>query len=504
MRIENGVPDGIQVSSKGTDITAYEIMEPEEDGDGTPRYRIFKQLLDDADTASQTFTSLTLCNPCGLWLGKKNAMRPHHVWAKKEAVPDKNKKKRIHRRKPRSENDGHMSDAIVPNSEANAPDSQEQSQLPSFLDGTVDQEVQSAMPRRASSAGFVVNFPFEDSAAQAALMRAIQSSPVGLRRGSKDSPISLDMDLTPKPTRRLLFPSPRHPGEKKLLSDHRFPQMPQKQLSPSSKNVLENQVPDDLEENDKENCPPSARDNDHDLPRIFEATSSQKTTPEGQSFEDLLKTPTPSSRVNPLTPNRSIEAIDLMTPSRMMRTPRASGNATTVAPETPFTRQLNALLSEGMPSSPSQTIDFSLFPTFNTPGRNHSGAGFEFLGGEFSSDFPCPSSPPTALGFSVFEDHSASTGGLWSDGGIFDGSDMMVGPVEEGSEVDQQNDDADLNTLKIHGISTDFEVLIAQVAGNSAQSPTDEKPNVDNEADFADLSPSDTVENDQKEVEIAT
>ncbi|PVH96040.1 hypothetical protein DM02DRAFT_131634 [Periconia macrospinosa] len=500
MRVEKGVPENIQVSSNGTDITAFEVIEPEDDDeDDCPKYRIFKQVLEPDETASDTFTVLTLCNPCGLWLGKKNAMRPHAVWSKTEKL----KKKKSRTRKSKAVHEMTMSDIVVPNSEANVPDTRGQPEVPASFDGTVEQQSQSALPRRASSAGMGVQNPHEDSSAEAALLRAIRSSPVGLR-GSKDSPIHLDADLTPKPTRRLLFPSPRQPGEKKLLSDNRLLFPPKAQ---ASMNETTGPVTPELDsgEVDKENCPPPVGDEDHELTRFLEGTSSQKTTPTGRSFEDLLKTPTPGSRNNPLTPKRTTDFADITTPSRMMRTPRTSGRAGTAAPETPFTRQLNALLSEGLPSSPSQAIDFSLFPSFNTPGRNHSGAPFiDVLSGDFSSDFPVPSSPPMALGFSVFEDPNTSTVDLWNGAGIFDGNDIMSTPAGYNSGVEHQKPDGDSSLLRMQGLSADFEVLIAQVAGDPDRASGNTKPSIDGVAqspDFSDHSPTAVTENAQSEMQ---
>jgi hypothetical protein len=139
-------------------------------------------------------------------------------------------------------------------------------------------------------------------------------------------------------------------------------------------------------------------------------------------MEDMLKTPTPASRRRvPLTPKRGGDLLGLTTPSRVNKTPRTVKRAATVEPETPFTRQLNALLSDVMASSPSQAIDFSAFPTFETPGRTintntHFG---DFLSNDFlSSDLPIPSSPNGNFG--IFEDPNTSTVGLWSGASIFE------------------------------------------------------------------------------------
>jgi hypothetical protein len=67
MRVEDGSPADVQISSDGTGIVAFEVIEPSEDDDSNtnndnPQYRIFKQVLTDLDKEGKTFTQLTLCN----------------------------------------------------------------------------------------------------------------------------------------------------------------------------------------------------------------------------------------------------------------------------------------------------------------------------------------------------------------------------------------------------------------------------------------------------------
>jgi len=264
----------------------------------------------------------------------------------------------------------------------------------------------------------------------AALQRAIQSSPARLM-GTQESPIELEDDPTPRPTRRLLFPSPRKDGEIKSLDDSCIPM--------SKCNPLDGKV--DASGNDpfqigtsttdKENLPPF--DVDDDFSHLFEVSPSAylKTpakysplkTPTSKStaqFEALLATPTPSRRnvsggsVTTRTPNRgqdpflptfsSSETRNLfpVTPFRNI-----SNSITSPSPSreimTPFTRQLTQFLngsakgdSQGLgmnfglhvTSSSSRPgggalfgtpdkhgFDFSDMPTFMTPGRDY---GFDF------------------------------------------------------------------------------------------------------------------------------
>lgn len=475
-RIEDGSPPEVQTSSKGTGLPAYEILEPAEK-EGAPQYRIVKQALDPEEIEGGTFTTLTLCNPCGLWLAKKSAMRPPEMWTKSQATNDAEKPKRKrNRKKAKGEHDDMFSDAVVPTSEPVIPDRPEEAEViaSSSRDGSADaadSEKEPASRKRSSSFRFAQGARIDEATAQAALIRAIHSSPVGLR-GAKDSPIEIEADLTPKPTRRLLFPSPRKPGEVKSLADNRSSQSLKCTSEKADPKIIFPEV--DVEDTDKENCPPSAATQDDGLSHLFDDPVSPKTTPtKNRPFEDLLKTPTPGSRRrNPLTPKRGSEFTGPTTPSRICKTPR-SGRAATIAPETPFTRQLNALLSDCMPGSPSR-IDFSAFPTFNTPGRDHSSAQFSYsLPDDFlSSDLPMPSSPPPGLNFSVFEDPSTSTAGLWSGASIFEGSDTLLpdGPLTDGptgeNDEDEKKGDSEGRFLKISAIGVDFAAMIEGVVGS--------------------------------------
>lgn len=530
-RVEPGSPDGIELSTDtaGTDIIAYEVIEPSEENDGELKYRIFKNNLTREEKALNIFEPLNLCNPCGLWLIKKASMRPQKQWDKSARA---SKRKRNQgtgaRSKSLAQGDDLVSDAVMPDSEPVMPGEQEE--VRASVDGSME-ELMPPPPVRERGGSFRVpnnGSEVDIEAAQAALRRAIQSSPGGLR-GSKASPIDIDPDLTPKPTRRLLFPSPRKDGEAKSLvtvapaivasnvsdyvADKDVPEKPRCQRCKGLKKGCDRERPCRRCDNagigyegcipcepprtnwfeqptvltatvdedglDKENRPPQ----DDDLAHLFEEPVSPKTTPKkDQLFQDLLKTPTPGSRRRaPLTPRRGADDTDLlMTPSRTMLTPRGT-RAATIAPETPFTRQLNALLSDCPISSPSQAIDFSSFPSFNTPGRG-SAPFSDFLHDDFlSSDMPMPSSPPKGgalgLSFDLYEDPNTATVGLWSGASIF-GSDAIMADVESGSKrasVDFNNgpDAPTLLKMNVGGITVDFAAMIEEVVA------ANQDPNVD-------------------------
>jgi hypothetical protein len=515
-RVEQGSPDMIELTPAG--IVAFEVIQPPE-GSDEKKYRIYKNKLTLEEKAHNMYKSLNLCNPCGLWLIKKGHSRPQKLWEKSSRL-SKRKRNQTSRSKSMGQDDNPVSDAVVPEPEAG--------------------DVAAPRNRRERAMSVQSNDRAQkhaNVAAQMALERAVQSSPVGVR-GSKNSPIDLEADLTPKPTRRILFPSPRKDGEVKSLAqdqravpafphnrstyyinrDDEEPEKPRCERCKRLKKGCDRERPCSRCEDagighdgcipcepprtywfekpvipaantdeggaDKENCPPPMEMND-DLSHLFEETSPPKTTPKkDQLIQDFLKTPTPGSRHRvPLTPKQGADNGSLFTtPSRNISTPHGSRGATT-APETPFTRQLNALLSDCMHSSPSQILNFSAFPSFSTPGR-HSGSNFtDFINDDFlSSDMPISSSPPKVgeldLGFDLYEDPNTSSAGLWEDTNMF-GSDAVMLDIDNGSKrgsVDVTNgaDNTALLKMNVGGITVDFAAMIDDVVGGADSISDDE------------------------------
>lgn len=273
----------------------------------------------------------------------------------------------------------------------------------------------------------------------AALQRAIQSSPAGRSfQGTQESPIDLSAeDLTPKPVRRTLFPSPQKEGYQhpKCLDDTALPGS-----KAQSSTIIEAAFVVDPFPQDKENMPPPA-DTDDDLAHLFECspgifrTPGHKSTPNKHvaqktprigsgNFEDLLKTPTPNrSSLKTLSSNArqaftprtctnnsnsnaflptftSAEKVNLnlgmspRTPGRFI--PLSSPSRANRGEMTPFTRQLTQLLGENGNSgaggnasgnsvfgSPGRSVgfDFADLSSFMSPGR-----GLDFDKMEFNMD----------------------------------------------------------------------------------------------------------------------
>ena len=279
------------------------------------------------------------------------------------------------------------------------------------------------------------DIPIDDASAAAALQQAIQASPHKFR-GTQDLPMQLG-DLTPQPTRRILFPSPSKSQEasSKRNSMSRSIQSPYD----ASK--------EDPPQADKENCPPPINDPDFsDVPDPDQDPTIRGTTPmsPATSKAHLFKTPlrTPKRSGPPPTTGDffSSAAKAFLRPGTDItpnRTPtRNSSVAQPLDELSPFTAHLNQLLSnpsynnnndsnDGNDGSPTSNRSFS-FPSLpslhNTPNRpdtsSHVMEDFDFSAFDsqdlISTDVPMPSSPP--VWFGVYEDGDVDLdGGLWGD-----------------------------------------------------------------------------------------
>ena len=258
-----------------------------------------------------------------------------------------------------------------------------------------------------------------EASAALALKRAIQSSPARLV-GTQSAPIEVE-ELTPKPTRRILFPSPGNSDTSKSAGLDRVPAA---KGSESGKFALgDKSNPMAADSDDKENCPPPPEDEeDFVFDRLFEehpesAARPTTPTPSGKSnVSSMLKTPKNNGTPNRLPPTTgdffSSTAKALL---QHPRTPKRSATIPGTLPLgeiTPFTAHMNQLFSEAN-DSPSANFDFPSLPSLrNTPGGSGHDFNFSSLDSQdfFSTDAPMPSSPP--VWFGVYEDpidHEAST-----------------------------------------------------------------------------------------------
>jgi hypothetical protein len=363
MTTYKGTPDHIELTedrfkTQGA-VTGFEIV-CSEDSSNEPSYRVFKKTLQAVD--QDHFETVQLCNPCGLWFDKYGKMRPSDKWNKDKSRNNNAKPKRS-RKKKTANGDGNddlpsefMSEAgYEALQELHHPGSQIPSGLLPPVPGIDVVQIHAA----------TVQFDQHFANAAEALRKAIQSSPAGARfLGTKESPIHLEPDLTPKPTRRKLFPSPRKEGEFKSLDGSPTEKNQQKQIRiQSGVSTPQNAVTTDAspansagtetEDHDKENCPPA--DGDDAFNELFEEGANPAGSQEasripqtpskkgGSTFADFLRSPelflkTPSSHSRsirfPLTPRLSNENAQEQSSS-----------------ETPFTIKINKMFPDFVPSS---------------------------------------------------------------------------------------------------------------------------------------------------------
>lgn len=258
-----------------------------------------------------------------------------------------------------------------------------------------------------------------EGSAALALKRAIQSSPARLV-GTQSAPIEVE-ELTPKPTRRILFPSPGNSDTSKPAGMGRAPAAEGSESGTSI--ICVKPVPIAADPDDKENCPPPPEDeDDFAFDRLFDEhpeSVARPTTPTPSGnlhISSMLKTPNNNGTPNRLPPTTgdffSSTAKALL---QHPRTPKRNATISATLPLgeiTPFTAHMNQLFSEAN-DSPSANFDFPSLPSLrNTPGGSGHDFNFSNLDSQdfFSTDAPMPSSPP--VWFGVYEDpvdHEAST-----------------------------------------------------------------------------------------------
>lgn len=405
-KIVEGKPGPLDYVEGELETVGLEELERNGNGEVTKfvvRKTIKRSNTRDSPTAGPGFEEITVCNPCGLWFNKSRTMRPRDKWHKKSGTRKSSKR-------PKNGDAGPATDGPEPPSEAlftdhvmpeDGSDDGNVSASVEQISGAATALSQQASGGRPRSHSMQTqqrpnSEPSQMSASQrdAALARAIQSSPARFH-GSQESPIELD-ELTPRPTRRLLFPSPRREGETKSLDDSAL--HPEKSLTPPGnaekqatfpKTMLASDQQADIAifeafTTDKENMPPPI-DDDDELAHLFLGSPTslfktpRKTPPSksSQHFDNLLKTPTPASRRRkPLTPAAgnaqptNTLANDFLTspsssryflrstPTRLAATPgrRGANSSQTVSP---FSRHLSQMLQDATAEGASGEFDFS-------------------------------------------------------------------------------------------------------------------------------------------------
>ena len=422
VKIHSGTPEHVVISDDEGGIIAWQRLQTDQEGN-VSLYRIIKKSLLKTD---EGFTEILLCNrklsiqssiqiadnasACGLWLHTRKCMRPKEFW-EKPFNGGNGKGKRINNAKKQrsasasapSANDAAgapamYSDASSPANDSGQTDALEsQPQLPVLRHRRASSDQLTSPQNKAKS--------MDDASAFAALERAIKSSPHNFK-GSKDIPIDIE-NLTPQPTRRVLFPTPSQSKERR--SKHSPGSTSKRSASRVSSPKANVTTP--LDQSDKENCPPTE---DHDKDQVFQnndGSQPRSKTPSPTSSREaaIPRTPVRSTKRLPPTTGDffSSAAKALLHPPK---TPKKTSpkDSEPLGELTPFTIHLNQLLSDTNNFSPgSQNFDFPSLPSLrNTPGRSTRALDFDFSQFDsqdlLSTDIPMPSSPP--LWFGVYED----------------------------------------------------------------------------------------------------
>ncbi|KAH7042033.1 hypothetical protein B0J12DRAFT_579898 [Macrophomina phaseolina] len=453
-----GNPNGLVTSlDEPGAIVGYEVMKPHPDEEKPiAKYKVYKKTLTTTDKDNNDFTPMQLCNPCGLHFIKYGNMRPSERWEVKPRTAPKKRGRPSRKKKIDEKPTAPTSDAPAGVSESSSLQETESAPLGSGAqhdEPTKMQRTGLGEQRRAASVGPCCDDTgpkgWDSTSAKPghpAIHRAVLSSPPRLI-GFQNSPVDIEDQISPaKPTRRVLFPSPRRSGQFKSLEDGQkeqigqpvFGQMPH---PPRSESATAYQ--------DKENVPPAETDDgfehlfedleDTQPPNSFKTPRSAKSV---RVVQELMKTPTSRSKRPALTPRDglfspgnipSCAMDDLQsTPSKAMRTPKVAMTPNTQAlynelfctDKTPRSaaRQTN---NWNLSSEDNGFLDFSNFD-FNMT----------------STDIPYPSSPPnlaTSFNFPLYEDPLTSTDNFWGGTSEFNGSSDPLHGVQANGEQAKVN-----------------------------------------------------------------
>ena len=379
-------------------------------------------------------------------------MRPKEVWEKPQYGGDGRPKRSNSGKKQQTES---HSERPVSDMSGTA-DAYTNASSPAYESGQAEHiEADPQLPlmkhRRASSVQLVSpqsKARMNDASALAALERAIKSSPHKFA-GSQHSPIEVG-DLTPQPTRRILFPSPTQSQQARSKCDSATP--PDSQ---SKSQTLEETSNGKVDQADKENCPPIT--DDDGLDQLFEgdpfiSARSVTPTPTGSNRALVFKTPTRTpGRLPPTTGDFFSSAAKALL--RHQTTPKRTptGDTLPLGELSPFAAHMNKMLSDTNNGSPgSQSFEFLSLPSLhNTPGRQMQMMDFDFSQFDsqdlLSTDVPMPSSPPAWFG--VYEDPiEKRTDSLWEDFALPHSASTPEDDAPDGSRAKTPELELDGNT----------------------------------------------------------
>ncbi|KAI9679127.1 MAG: hypothetical protein M1829_001797 [Trizodia sp. TS-e1964] len=395
-----GSPIGVLMSDDDGGIAAIDDVVKNAEG-LILSYKITKRTLLETD---EDFTVVILCNPCGLWFNKTKSMRPRAQWEKLPKDPNEKKvrsrksRKKVSRNFVYSEADLLRSDAALATDGCDDAPQEDEPEAPPLPQLNRTRAADAHIGELLKSGKDNMN----DAAVAAALQLAIQSSPARFL-GTRHKPIEVD-DLGS--TKRTLFSSPRKEGMLKTLEDGVGGSPP---LPATQESILE-----PVDPSDKENCPPSA-DGD-DLASLFDEAETPKT-PIVAPMRNPFKTPPARNSIgNSRSPFAASMLGSIGKAMASPHTPRSGSlGKAHLSPEqaTPFTAQINRLLSDAncSPTLPMCTYqDLPTFGNFLSPSRfNLNELDPEEL---ISTEMQIPSSPPY---FALYEDPAEASSALWTD-----------------------------------------------------------------------------------------
>ncbi len=437
VKLHSGTPEHVRISEEEGGIVAWQTLQTDENG-VINLYRIIKKTVLATD---EGFTEILLCNrksqffsagsftnlfpACGLWLHTRKCMRPKEFWEKNPSQrgPHEKRKRAPRARKQDSEAASNHAASDASHGTALHSDASSPPDGANQEEGAGNTQLPPAKRQRASSVQIAPTEAkgntMSDATAAVALQRAIQSSPARFI-GTQNIPIEVE-DLTPKPTRRLLFPSPSQSEEGRTLRDHDFntenkvrDNSQRSTTTPSS----------DLDQADKENRPPV--DEEEGVAHLLTENDGRyiprPTTPTPRSKLGGSSFKTPQKSTSPIrTPKTSdlfsSAARALLRPTTTPKRTPTKSSSQPLAEMTPFTAHLNSLLAQANNGSPPyNNLDFPSLPSLdNSPSQLHHNFDFsQFDPQDFlSTDAAMPSSPPAWFG--LYVDPVEQDSGLWSD-----------------------------------------------------------------------------------------
>ncbi|KAL8869888.1 MAG: hypothetical protein Q9174_003929, partial [Haloplaca sp. 1 TL-2023] len=432
-KVHSGTPEHVVISEEPGGIIAWQTLQTDVNGQ-ICLFRIIKKTVLPTD---EGFTESLLCNPCGIWLHTRKCMRPKEAWDSHQGPGSGGSRKRA----PQSQKDKTNSFLTQATSDRASGGTAFSSDGSSPMDATDQHQESEPSQLRAQTRPRASSLhdgepahtreQMKESTAAAALQRAIQSSPVHQRSFQHIS--TTEEDLTPKPMRRILFPSPSQKEQNQRSSSQASGG------TQRSENLFDERNSDEVDSANKENVPPPSENDEPDDPNDEPPPRSLTPTPSSKSNHKVFKTPKRCITPDPPQPSTgdffSSAARALLRPRT---TPKHTSNRHSepapLSDVSPFTAHINAILSDVNNVSPTHSnFDFPALPSLsNTPGRVHPDFDFSQFDPQdaLSTDVPMASSPPLGGWFGVYEDPAEKDTDWWTQYGFLGSSPPKV-PMEK-------------------------------------------------------------------------